>query len=676
LPSFDARILIAEDNPVNQDVASGVLELMGCRTVSAPNGRAAFRLFAQEKFDAILMDCEMPIMDGIEATHRIRELEAMQQGLADSDQGKQRIPIIASTAHAISEVREKCLAAGMDDFLVKPYDERQMAETLLRWLKPRGGEATINPANQADPAVEDATSPTQDDVIDRAVIDGLRAMAPPGRRSPFGRALARFLETTPPIVASIRDNCDKSDAEALWRGAHYLKSSASALGAKQLSLRCAEIESRTRDSGIDTARPLVEFLDDDLAAAISGLKAVAGTFMNLPDTDDAVALAGAPTLLIVDDDPVVRSLMRDALEDDGFTVIEAENGIEACQLCEAAVPALLVVDAVMPVMDGFELCRALRQQPQTAQVPILMATGLDDPGSIARAYEVGATDFIAKPLNWLMLSNRVRYMLRGARAFDDLVAARDAAEAANRAKSEFLANMSHELRTPLNAIIGFASIMQQGIRGPIDSRYVDDAKIIVNGGSHLLAIINDILDIAKAEANLLELSEDMVDIAETVAFSADMVAEMAKNGGIVCSYAVDNGLPAFWGDAKKLRQVLINLLSNAVKFTPAGGSVTVSACREDDGGVALRIADTGIGVAPGDIPVALAPFGQVDGTVTRRYEGVGLGLPLSKRLVEMHDGVFEIDSEPGEGTTITVRLPAKRFPGETVKPANAKAYAD
>jgi two-component system, sensor histidine kinase and response regulator len=394
--------------------------------------------------------------------------------------------------------------------------------------------------------------------------------------------------------------------------------------------------------------------------------------------------AGVAALLIVDDDPVVRSLMRDTLEDDGFEVIEAENGAEACERCDETVPALIVVDAMMPVMDGFELCRALRARPETARTPILMATGLDDSNSIARAFEVGATDFIAKPLNWLMLSQRVRYMLRAARASDELrenqerlmvaldelrenqerlIAARDAAEAANKAKSEFLANMGHELRTPLNAIIGFASIMQQGVRGPLDSVYVDDAKIIVDSGMHLLAVINDILDIAKAESHSLELVEDMVDIAEIIQVSAATVAEWARQGQVACSYDLEPGLPPAWADGKKLQQVMANLLSNAIKFTSAGGRMMLSARREVNGGLAISIADTGIGIAPEQVAVALAPFGQVDGSLTRKYEGVGLGLPLAKRLVELHDGVLEIDSTLGEGTTITIRLPAKRLMG-------------
>ena len=376
-------------------------------------------------------------------------------------------------------------------------------------------------------------------------------------------------------------------------------------------------------------------------------------------------------ILIVDDDPIVRSLMRDALEDEGFTVVEAEDGAEACRVCAERLPVLLVVDVIMPQMDGFELCRELRSRPETRDVPILIATGLDDSPSIAKAYDAGATDFISKPLNWLILNHRIRYMLRAARAFNELrqnqerlLTAKEEAEAANRAKSEFLTNMSHELRTPLNAIIGFSSMMRDGMAGPLGGQYLEYTKIIVESGSHLLAIINDILDIARAEAGRLSLSEEEVDIAGVVALSASMVRSLAEKAEVECSFDVADDLPLFWGDPTKLRQILINLLSNAIKFTPAGGKVRLTAKQGPEGGVSFCIEDTGIGIPADKMAVALAPFGQVESSLARQYDGVGLGLPLTKRLLELHDGTLEIVSEPGKGTGVTAHLPPRRsYPG-------------
>jgi PleD family two-component response regulator len=376
---------------------------------------------------------------------------------------------------------------------------------------------------------------------------------------------------------------------------------------------------------------------------------------------ETAPVSDQPTILVVEDDPVVRSLTRDALEDEGYSVIEAEDGIAACEACAKTVPSLIMTDVLMPRMDGFELCRVLRRRPDTHHVPILVATGLDDHQSIATAYEVGATDFISKPINWLILGYRIRYMLRAANAFTDLLVEKERAEAADRAKSAFLANMSHELKTPLNAIIGFSGIMRDEMFGPIGAQYADYAKIIGDSGAHLLTIINDILELATSEVQGLKLCEEDADIPAVVAFSTNIVAEMALKADIACTMMVEPGLPGFRGDGKKLQQILINLLSNAIKFTPAGGRVDLTAGRDASGGLVLRVADTGIGIAPDQMAVALMPFGQIDSTLSRKYDGAGLGLPLTKRLVDLHGGTLRINSAPGLGTTVTARFPAERF---------------
>ena len=378
----------------------------------------------------------------------------------------------------------------------------------------------------------------------------------------------------------------------------------------------------------------------------------------------------APTgeILIVDDDEIVRMIMRAELEEAGFSVRDAADGVQALEHCRERLPDLLVVDVMMPRMDGYELCRELRARPEWAFVPILMATGLDDGVSVSKAYEAGATDFISKPLQWVILKQRIRYMLRSARAFDvlrqnqdHLIQAKEAAEAANRAKTEFLSIMSHELRTPLNAVIGLSTMMLEQAFGALSGQYLQYAKAICGSGRHLLAMINDILDLARAEAGELTLTGGDLEISDVVRSADAVIRPLADKAGIEFTADVETGLPMVHGDAIQLERVLVHLLGNAVKFTRNGGSARLTVGLDADGGLGLKVEDTGIGIPEDRLRAALAPFGQADSRATRNFEGAGLGLPLSRRLVELHGGTLELTSQPGRGTVVAVRFPASLF---------------
>ena len=248
------------------------------------------------------------------------------------------------------------------------------------------------------------------------------------------------------------------------------------------------------------------------------------------------------------------------------------------------------------------------------------------------------------------------------RLAEDLQVALGQAEAANRAKSEFLAAMSHELRTPLNAIIGFSEIMKNETLGPVGSvRYRTYAEDIHGSGLHLLGLVNDILDLSKVESGADELSEEEFEIPEIAETVLRLVQQRAEKGGLEIEVDLQDDLPLLCADERKVRQILTNLLSNAIKFTEPGGKVTLSVWYRADSGVVFQIADTGIGIAPEDIPKALTRFGQVDSDLNRKYEGTGLGLPLTKALVELHGGYLDLQSQIGVGTTVTVRFPAARI---------------
>jgi two-component system cell cycle sensor histidine kinase PleC len=305
--------------------------------------------------------------------------------------------------------------------------------------------------------------------------------------------------------------------------------------------------------------------------------------------------------------------------------------------------------AFTPTAYAFILCEL------AVMVPGLLITGQATHG-LAAAFAV-----LYGAMVLTVTSHISKLLIRSIDLRLDLAAARDQAEAANNAKSEFIANMSHELRTPLNAIIGFSEMMMHEAFGPLGSdRYKEYVGDILASSNHLLSLLSEILDLSKIEANKMELSEERCDLGDLVGNCLTFVDERADRAGIRLVNHVAKPSPTVWADERALKQIVLNLLSNAIKFTPVDGEVAVKAEVGDNGNLILAVEDTGIGIAADDIPKAMDPFGQVESAYTRKYEGTGLGLPLVKALVELHQGSFALQSEVGKGTAAVVEFPVNR----------------
>jgi signal transduction histidine kinase len=237
-------------------------------------------------------------------------------------------------------------------------------------------------------------------------------------------------------------------------------------------------------------------------------------------------------------------------------------------------------------------------------------------------------------------------------------------ESASRHKSEFLASMSHELRTPLNAVIGFSQVLRQQMFGELNEKQVEYVDDILSSGQHLLNLINDILDLAKVEAGRMELQPAPFALDETLRNATAMVRERATRQDVTLSTEIDDSVGEIEADERKVKQILFNLLSNAVKFTPAGGTVTLAA-RTDASQAIISVRDTGVGISPLDQARIFEDFYQLGPGMAQ--EGTGLGLALTKRLVDLHGGELTLESAPGAGSTFTVRLPLRRT--EAARPA-------
>jgi diguanylate cyclase (GGDEF)-like protein len=411
---FNALILLAEDNLVNQEVTKGFLESIGCTTVITNNGLEAVEAAINKDYDLILMDCHMPELDGFAATQKIREYEASKD--------KKRTPIIALTADVQKGIETQCQNAGMDSYLSKPFDLEQLQSMLEEWLadvKERQGEI------KATSAIEQKIFTA--DVLDRDTVAGLKSVSDAKGLSLFEKASDIYLKTAPICAEKIRSSVNRRNGDEIGKLAHSLKSSSANLGAITLAAQCQALETAGRNGDLSEIDRLYGDFETHFIQVRHALQQERehierNTRMAAPSPSEQLSqkMEIGVTILLVDDDETFRLITSETLRDLGYRVLEAKSGNATLQKVKIAQPDLIILDALMDDMDGFETCKALRSMPAMADVPIIMSTGLDDIESINKAYSVGASDFIIKPVNYTVLQYHIQFLLRTSRDTSEL----------------------------------------------------------------------------------------------------------------------------------------------------------------------------------------------------------------------------------------------------------------
>ncbi len=357
-----------------------------------------------------------------------------------------------------------------------------------------------------------------------------------------------------------------------------------------------------------------------------------------------------PKILIVDDVQLNLDLMKEILSEKGYMIATAINGKSAIAKSKAHKFDLILLDIILPDIDGFEVCTLLKANQQTQDIPIIFLTAKKEKDSITKGFNLGAVDYIPKPFSKEELLARVNLHLTLRKFQDDLVRSKEMAEASAQAKAIFLANISHEIRTPMNGIIGMIDILK---RTPLTAEQIEYIDIIGISGENLLAIINDVLDFSKIEAGQITFEHIRFNLWDEINEVIKILRYKAVQKNLELSFEIAPDVPQLLiGDPLRLKQVLINLCNNSIKFT-AEGFVHVYVKLADRNECAVRlhfeVKDTGIGISPENQSKLFKSFSQADVSTTRKFGGTGLGLAISKNLVHLMGGEIGIISEEGKG---------------------------
>jgi len=376
--------------------------------------------------------------------------------------------------------------------------------------------------------------------------------------------------------------------------------------------------------------------------------------------DQARAGSTKRSVIVVDDDEIMLEVMTEQLSGLGWRVITAENGEAAIAMLANELPGLAIVDITMPKLDGFGLLRYLRQNPRTIDLPVIVCTSHTERDSIDRAYTLGASSFVTKPINWPNFLHHVQFVMRNGETEHALRVAQVEAQSASRMKSAMFQVLSHELKTPLTALIGLTNVMDRALRSRMDPLEAEQLDHIVDASQRLNGIVSDILLLSKALAGNGQDGYSTVLLSELLEDSLLGLKSKAVEKGVRILMQPLESDPMLLCDAHLVRQALARLIDNAIKFSHPESTVEVWGHAKPEGEVVLSVKDSGPGLTPQKLKECMQPFVQENMSYSRPAEGLGLGLPIVKAICEAHGGELVMQTAQGRGLVAAIVLPASR----------------
>jgi len=672
---MNATVLIVDDSlTVRMDLAEA-LETAGLRCLPCATAADARRALSEGRVDLVVLDVLLPDADGFDL---LKEIRATPHAAG--------APVLMLSTEAEVKDRIRGLQTGADEYVGKPYDVSYVVSRVRELLRdrqaPGGGLSTTV-------LIIDDSVTFRETLRGALEVGGYAVLIAASGED--GLRLAADHRPSAILVDGILPGIDGATV------IRHIRLDAALRGIPCLLLTASEdhgAELRALDAGADA------FVrkEDDVAVVLAKLAAVLRAAIPGGRGEPAASLMGPKKILAVDDSQTYLEELAATLRTDGFDVVLARSGEDALEMLAVQPVDCILLDLLMPGLGGKATCRWIKTAPVVRDIPLIMLTAIEDREAMIEGLGSGADDYISKSSDFAVLKARVRAQIRRkqfedenrrireellrkeveateARAAKEIAEARAAvvgelerevgerrraeaeAAAANQAKSVFLSRMSHELRTPLNGILGFSQLLQMK---PLPPDQAECVEHVLKAGRHLLGLIDEVLDISRIEAGHMRLSLEPVAVGETLGAALDVVRPLATNQGIDLSAGVVDARYVR-ADRQRLQQVLLNLLSNAIKYNRPGGRVTVATEEMPEGRLALRVTDTGPGIASDQLERLFIPFERLGAEATA-VEGTGLGLALSKHLVELMGGMLGVESPDGEGSTFVVTLPLVEAP--------------